>query len=229
MNQEPKRGHFAKEKGEVILREHEYDGIQEYDQKLPNWWLFTFYGAIVFFIGYWVLYYNTEALKTDRQNIVEAITTIQKAKDAELEKTLASLDDATLVHNWATDPAIVSAGEATYLTNCSACHAADLSATMDVGGNKIPLPGLSLTDHQWKFGGKPMDIFKLINQGSPADSTGNNGAKMQAWGQTLSPKQIAELVAFIIAKLPDDFKDIADHPEEHHEKDDDEHDEKKDD
>ena len=229
MNQEPKRGHFAKEKGEVILREHEYDGIQEYDQKLPNWWLFTFYGAIVFFIGYWGLYYNTEALKTDRQNIVEAITNIQKAKDAELEKTLASLDDSTLVHNWATDPAIVSAGEATYLTNCSACHATDLSATMDVGGNKIPLPGLSLTDHQWKFGGKPMQIFSLINQGSPADSTGNNGAKMQAWGQTLSPKKIAELVAFIIAKLPDDFKDIADHHEEHHEKDDDEHHEKKDD
>jgi cytochrome c oxidase cbb3-type subunit 3 len=228
MNQEPKRGHFAKEKGEVILREHEYDGIQEYDQKLPNWWLFTFYGAIIFFVGYWGLYYHTGALKTDRQNIIEAITAIQKARDAELEKTLASLDDSTLVHNWATNPAIVSSGEATFLTNCSACHAADLSATMDAGGgNKIPLPGLSLTDHQWKFGGKPMQLFKLINEGSPADSTGNNGAKMQPWGQTLSPKQVAELVSFIIAKVPDDFKDIPDHHEESHEKADDDHQEKK--
>jgi cytochrome c oxidase cbb3-type subunit 3 len=208
MNQEPKRGHFAKEKGEVILREHEFDGIQEYDQKLPNWWLFTFYGAIVFFVGYWALYYHTSGLKSDRQNIVEAISSVQKAKNAELEKTLSSLTDSKLVHQWATDASITSAGEATFLTNCSACHAADLSATMIAGGNRIPLPGLPLTDHQWKFGGRPMQLFKLINEGSPPESTGNNGAKMQAWGQTLSPKQIAELVSFIISKVTEDFKDI---------------------
>ena len=208
MSQEPKRGHFAKEKGEVILREHEYDGIQEYDQKLPNWWLFTFYGAIVFFVGYWALYYHTSMFKTDQVIIQEKIAAVQKAKNAELEKTLATLDDSKLVHKWATDPAIVSAGEATYLTNCSACHGADLSATMVVGAAKIPLPGLPINDHQWKFGGKPMEIFKLINEGSPPESTGNNGAKMQAWGQTLTPKQIAEVTAFIIAKVPDDFKDI---------------------
>jgi cytochrome c oxidase cbb3-type subunit 3 len=208
MSQEPKRGHFAKEKGEVILREHEYDGIQEYDQKLPNWWLFTFYGAIVFFIGYWALYYHTSMFKTDQVIIQEKIAAVQKAKDAELEKTLATLDNSKLVHQWATDPAIVSAGEATYLTNCSACHGADLSATMVVGAAKIPLPGLAINDGVWKFGNKPMDIFKLINEGSPPESTGNNGAKMQAWNQTLSPKQVAEVTAFIIAKVPADFKDI---------------------
>ena len=140
MHQEPKRGHFAKEKGEVILREHEFDGIQEYDQKLPNWWLFTFYGAIVFFVGYWSLYYHTNVLKTDRQIITEAIATVQKAKNAELEKTLSSLTDAKLVHQWATDSSITSAGEATFLTNCSACHAADLSATMVVGVIKFHFP-----------------------------------------------------------------------------------------
>jgi cytochrome c oxidase cbb3-type subunit 3 len=221
MNQEPKRGHFAKEKGEVILREHEYDGIQEYDQKLPNWWLFTFYGAIVWFIVYWVIYYQTGMIQNDRDLVKAKITAIQKAKMVELEKTLATLDDSTLVHIWGTNPELVAAGEATYLTNCSACHAADLSAMMDAGGgNKIPLPGLSLIDHEWKFGGKPMQLFKLINEGSPADSTGHNGAKMQPWGQTLSPKQIAEAVAFIIAKVPDDFKDIEEPHGKSHEKDD---------
>lgn len=208
MSQEPKRGHFAKEKGEVILREHEFDGIQEYDQKLPNWWLFTFYGAIVFFVGYWTLYYYTGTMKTDQVVIQEKIAAIQKAKDTELEKTLSTLDDSKLVYQWSADPALVSAGEATYLTNCSACHGADLSATMVVGAAKIPLPGLPINDGTWKFGGKPMDIFKLINQGSPPESTGNNGAKMQAWGQTLTPKQVAEVTAFIISKVPADFKTI---------------------
>ena len=208
MSQEPKRGHFAKEKGEIILREHEFDGIQEYDQKLPNWWLFTFYGAVVWFVLLWSLYYYTDFMKSDQQIIREKIASIQAAKMVELEKTLATLDDSKLVHQWSTDAALVSAGEATYLTNCSACHAADFSATMTVGANKIPLPGLPLNDHQWKFGGKPMQIFKLINEGSPPESTGHNGAKMQVWGQTLNPKQIAEVTAYLIAKLPEDFKDI---------------------
>lgn len=208
MSQEPKRGTFAKEKGEVILREHEYDGIQEYDQKLPNWWLFTFYGAIVWFVAHWALYYHTGLLKTDHEEVISRIQSVQHAKAAELEKTLTSLNDATLVHEWATQPEVTSAGEATYLTNCSACHAADLSATMAAGAVKVPLPGLPLNDHQWKFGGKPMDLFKLIHEGSPPESTGHNGAKMQPWGQTLSPKQVAEVVAFLISRLPEDFKDI---------------------
>jgi cytochrome c oxidase cbb3-type subunit III len=208
MSQEPKRGHFAKEKGEIVLREHEYDGIQEYDQKLPNWWLFTFYGTVVWFIVHWAVYYHTDVMKSPQQRVKDGIVSVQKAKDAELEKTLASLDDSTLVHEWASKPEVVSAGEATFLTNCTACHGADLSATMQAGAVKVPLPGLPLNDGQWKFGGKPMEIFKLINEGSPPDSTGYNGAKMQVWGQTLSPKQIAEVTAYLIAKLPEDFKNI---------------------
>lgn len=205
MNPEIKRGSYAKDKGEVILREHEYDGIQEFDQKLPNWWLFTLYAAIAWFIGYWVLYYNFGVFRSDQQKIEAGIAALQEKKDAELAATLASLDDATLVGTWASDPSIVAVGEATYLLNCAACHAADLSGTLDAGGTKVPLPGLPLTDGEWKYGSKPMDVFKIINEGTPADSPGHNGAKMQAWGQMLTPKQVAEVTAFLIAKNPGDF------------------------
>ena len=202
---EIKRGSYAKEKGEVILREHEYDGIQEFDQKLPNWWLFTFYGGIVWFVVYWVLYYHTGVYQTDQQKIVAQVTALQEKKDAELAATLASLDDATLISKWSTDPAIVASGEATFSINCVACHAADLSASMTAGGTKIPLPGLPLNDGQWKYGSKPMDVFNLINKGTPPDSPGHNGAKMQAWGQMLTPKQVAEVTAYLISKNPKDF------------------------
>jgi cytochrome c oxidase cbb3-type subunit 3 len=204
MTEEPKRANFAKEEGEIVLREHEYDGIQEYDQKLPNWWLFTFYGGIAWLVIYWVLYYNIGALKSDHDLVTEKITALHKVQLAELEKTLATLDDSAIVHQWAKNPELVAAGEVTYLNFCSSCHAADLSATM----GEIPLPGLALNDGQWKFGGRPMDIFKIINDGSPEDSDGYNGAKMQAWSQMLTPKQVAEVTAYIVAKVPGDFLDI---------------------
>ena len=202
---EPKRGHFAQHKGEVILREHEYDGIQEFDQKLPNWWLFTFYGAIVWFVVYWFLYYQTHSFSTDREIIVAEMSAIHEKKAKELEATLASLDDKTLINTWATDASIIANGETIYTTNCVACHGADLSAVMVAGEVKIPLPGRSLIDGVWEYGNKPMDIFKLINQGSPVDAVGLNGAKMQSWNQLLTPKQVAEVTAYIIAKNPKEF------------------------
>ena len=84
---------------------------------------------------------------------------------------------------------------------------------------------LPLNDHIWKFGatdkegkvvltpdGKvaasPMRLFQLITEGSPPESTGNNGARMVAWGQQLKLTQIAEVVSYIISKVPEDFKDI---------------------
>lgn len=202
---EPKRGDFARKKGEVILREHEYDGIQEFDQKLPNWWLFTFYFAIAWFVIYWVLYYHTDTYKTDQQKITAAMQQIETDKEEALNAALATIDDATLINDWATNPAKVAAGEATFTTNCVACHGADLSAVIVAGDVTVPLPGLPLNDGEWKYGSKPLDIFKLINDGTPPESAGHNGARMQAWGQMLTPQQIAELTAFLIAKNPDDF------------------------
>ncbi len=202
---EVKRGAFAKEKGEVILREHEYDGIQEFDQKLPNWWLFTFYFAIAWFLIYWVIYYHTDAYRTDSEKIVSKMSALQEQKEAALADALGSISNEQLVNDWAKSPAKVAAGEAIYTTHCVACHAADLTSTLAVGDQKIPLPGLSLVDGEWKYGSQPLDLFKLINDGTPADSAGHNGAKMQAWGQMLKPEEIFEVTAFIISKNPDEF------------------------
>ena len=203
---EIRQAQYAEKKGEVVLREHVYDGIQEYDQILPNWWLVIFFGALLFFFGYWIAYYQFGWSKTDAQRIDAAMAVIADAKAKALEEMLAKLTDEALVNEWATDPAIVANGEMAFMANCIACHGQDLAAKIDIGGGQsVNLPGLSLTDGQWKYGAKPMDIFKLINQGTPADSPGHNGAKMEAWGQKMPPLQIAEMTAFIISRNAEEF------------------------
>lgn len=197
---------YASKSQEVVLRSHEIDGIREYDQLMPNWWLAIFFGSIIFFVGYWVLYYNFGFFKSDHADISQKILVIEKAKAAALEEMLGKLNDDALVTTWATDPSAVAAGKQTFLSNCIACHGENLSARIDAGGGQfVPLPGLPLNDGEWKYGAKPMDIFRLINDGSPADSTGHNGAKMAAWGQILPPMQIAQLTAYLIHENPKDF------------------------
>jgi len=208
MSEEPeiRRAQYAEKEGEVVLRDHVYDGIREYDQKLPNWWLFIFIAAHVFFVGWWFAYYNLGWGQTDEQKIAAAMAVIKDAQDKALEEMLAKLSDEALVDDWATDPAHVAAGREVYLTNCIACHGQDLKAAIDIGGGQfVSLPGLPLTDGEWKYGGTPMEIFKLINEGTPPDSTGHNGAKMEAWGLKLPPIQVAELTAFLISENKEEF------------------------
>lgn len=199
---------YAKEKGKVVLRPHEYDGIQEYDQTLPNWWLFIFYAFLIFFPACWLAYYQFGMMRPDGEVVAAKMAEIEKVKAKALDEMLAHLDDSVLNDKWAKDPQTVANGRETFLANCTACHGQDLSAKMDVGnGQSIPLPGLPLTDGQWKYGSHPMDLFKLINAGTPPESAGYNGAKMEAWGQKMPPIKIVELVSFIMRQNPKDFPD----------------------
>jgi cytochrome c oxidase cbb3-type subunit 3 len=203
---EIRRAQFAEKEGEIVLREHEYDGIQEYDQKLPNWWLVIFIAALIFFLGYWIAYYQFGLMQTDDQKIAVAIARIEKAQKKALDEMLAKLNDEALVNEWAKDPVRVASGREIYLINCTACHGQDLAAKIDVGGGQfVNLPGRSLTDGQWEYGAKPMDIFRIINNGTPPASPGHNNAKMEAWGLKLPPVQIAEVTAFIISENQAEF------------------------
>ena len=167
------------------LRPHGYDGIQEYDQRLPNWWLFTLYITIVFFVGYWLAYYQFKVLQTDEEHLNKALAAIDSARLKQLE----SIDDAKL---WAMsqDPSVVEKGKATFMTTCLACHGADL---MGKKTNPV-LPGVALADKEWKYGHTPTQILTLVRKGSPDLTKG-----MPPWEPVLGVGRVVEVTAFILS------------------------------
>jgi cytochrome c oxidase cbb3-type subunit 3 len=164
------------------LRPHVYDGIQEYDQKLPNWWLFTFYIAIAAFVVYWLAYYQFQLIPTDEERMQAAMAKIEASRLQQLE----SLDDAKL---WAMsqDATVVAAGKTTYMSTCMACHGPDLA-----GGPG--LPGVALSDKIWKHGGNPTEVLKIIRKGAPDITKG-----MPAWEPQLGLPRVLEVLAFVLS------------------------------
>jgi cytochrome c oxidase cbb3-type subunit 3 len=169
---------------EPTLREHVYDGIQEYDQKLPNWWLFTWYITMVWFVIAWLAYYQLGFGKTDHQRVDEQLAVIDALRAKELE----SIDDKKL-WEMSRDAKVIAAGEATFRATCVACHAQDLSAHL--AGTK--LPGLPLNDKEWKHGGNPTQLLTIVRKGAPDITKG-----MASW-EALGIQKVTEVVAYILS------------------------------
>lgn len=166
------------------VRHHTYDGIQEYDKRLPNWWLYTLYITIVFWVGYWGYYEWFRVGLDGPQSVEQALARIEAEKLA----SVAQLDDASL-WKMSRNPTFVAEGKATYDTNCAACHLASLRGK---GENPTAI-GPDLTDTEWIHGGKPMQVYDLVMKGVIAKG-------MPTWGPVLGPKKVSEVVAYIMSK-----------------------------
>ena len=165
------------------VRPHVFDGIQEYDKRLPNWWLYTLYITIVFWIGYWGYYEWLHVGPSSEQVVVAAMQKIETGRLA-----AAKVDDSSLWQMSQTG-AFVEAGRTTYATNCAACHLASLRGKSETA---VAI-GPDLTDTIWVHGGKPTEIHDLITKGVLAKG-------MPAWGPILGSKKIAEVTAYILSK-----------------------------
>lgn len=165
----------------ATLREHVYDGIEEYDQRLPNWWLWTLYIAIIISGLYWIIWYTFRAVPSDAERVTAAMQEIEARRFA----MVGDLDDETL---WAMsrNPNVIASGQAVYRDQCAFCHGDDLGGGL--GG------GLPLDDGVWKWGHAPIDIYSIVRDGSPDAASG-----MQAFERELGPRRVAEVVAYILS------------------------------
>lgn len=165
------------------VRHHTFDGIQEYDRRLPNWWLLTFYGAIVFSVVYWFYYKHTGVPLNDGQRVEQEIAQIEAAK---LASGAVKLTDEEL-WKMSRNAVVTAAGKATYTSYCVACHLPSLK-----GKDENPTAvGASLIGTKWITGGRPTDILNTVTNGTPRG--------MQAWGPVLGTKKISEVVAYVLS------------------------------
>ena len=162
------------------LRPHSYDGIQEYDKRLPNWWLFTLYGAIVYAVIYWA-YYHAYGTATDDGAALKSAMVENTAAAARAAGSSGVLNDETL---WklSHDQTKLAAGKVTFDTMCASCHKPDMTG----------LIGPNLVDNQWIHGGLPMEVMKTVTEGVLAKG-------MVAWGPILGKEKIAEVTGYIMA------------------------------
>lgn len=159
------------------LRPHVFDGIQEYDKRLPRWWLLTLYGSVAFAVGYWA-YYHAYHIGTPPTQALEK----EMAENAAAAAKKSGTIDDDMLYKMSRDAKVVAAGKATFDTLCVACHKPDLTG----------LIGPNLIDKEWIHGGKPMDAMKTITEGNLIKG-------MPSWGPVLGKQKISEAVAYIFS------------------------------
>ena len=176
------------ENEDQLLLPHDYDGIKELDNTLPPWWVYLFYGCIVFALVYLVRFeimggdnQETELKNEMAQAKIEVAQYMKTAPDLMDEKTVTLL----------TDPADLAAGKTIFTTNCVACHRPD-------AGGQI---GPNLTDDNWILGGGIKNVFHTLVNG------GRDGKGMISWKATLKPKEMQKVASYVLSLRGSNPKD----------------------
>ena len=163
-------------KYDVPMADHEYDGIQEFDNPAPFWWQLFFYLSIAFAAVYFFYYNFGDDLSSDKALEKE----MHEIELAQFQNKPAGPDEKALLA-LVSDSKAIAAGKASFLSKCASCHAND-------GGGLI---GPNLTDHYWIHGkGTVTDIYKVVSEGVLEKG-------MPAWGSVLPQGELQQVVAFV--------------------------------
>ena len=156
---------------------HTYDDdLHEMDNRLPLWWQYTLYGAIVFAVAYWAGEHQIGAWMSQKDHYEKDMI----AARLEAAKKGGGLS-ADVLLAMSRKEETVREGKQVFTTTCAACHRAD-------GGGNI---GPNLTDEFWLHGGKPENIFSCVHDGVP-------GKGMPTWGPQLGEEKVADVVAYVL-------------------------------
>jgi len=161
---------------------HVWDGdLREYNNPLPRWWLWMFYGTVVFSLVYLVLYPGLGSWQGTRgwsqesqwQEQVDAA----EAAAAPVYERFAGMSLAEL----GADPEAMRVARNLYANNCAMCHGSDAG-----GAKGFP----NLTNGDWQWGGAPDTVYQTIAYGRVG--------VMPPWGEPLGPQGVEEVTSYVL-------------------------------
>jgi len=163
-----------------VIKGHQYDGIREYDNPMPGWWLWLLWATVIFSVIYILGIHVFGFVDTYEEDLAQGQAELETRRAAFAQTQPAfEADEATLA-TFVGDDARIAAGAANFNAVCSPCHGPE-------GQGSI---GPNLTDAYWINGGANVDLFNVISKGVVEKG-------MAPWEGVYSPEQRAELVAFI--------------------------------
>lgn len=179
---------------------HEWDGIQELDNPLPRWWLWTWYACILWAIGYWIVMPAWPLISSHTQGVIgysqRAVVEKQLARNLDAQSVYLKQIAAKSLDEIRADPELLSfsmaGGRSAFAVNCSQCHGSGAQGA-------VGYPNLN--DDAWLWGGKLDQISYTIQHGVRNGSDDARVSEMPAFGrdELLEPAQIQDVVEYVVS------------------------------
>jgi cytochrome c oxidase cbb3-type subunit 3 len=167
----------AKQDDRDRLLGHEYDGIREYDNPLPGWWVWIFIATIVFSGGYYGWYQLGPGQTVIAEYEEEVRLAAERVPQPVAGATAVSDDVLAALQK---DAKTMASAKEVFASRCAACH----------GPEGQGIIGPNLTDDYWLHGGQLTAIRKVIAEGVPAKG-------MVPWKDQLKPGEIDAVTAYV--------------------------------
>lgn len=159
---------------------HSFDGIEEYNNPMPKWWLNLFWITIVFGLAYMVAMPIGNWPGLTGWTSVGELTRDQIAherKYGEIYERLASIPVEDLQNN----QQAMRVGQRLFEDNCALCHG-------QAGTGSYGFP--NLTDDDWLYGGNGETIKTTIMNG--------RRGQMPAWGDALGDQGVRAVTEYVM-------------------------------
>jgi cytochrome c oxidase cbb3-type subunit III len=190
------------DKNEIETTGHKWDDeegypLQEYNNPLPKWWLYTYYATIIYAIVYWILYpawptpsgdFTKGVLGWSQYSQLQEEMDAGKAAKKPFDDKIAALSSTEIINDPQLLQYAVSGGKAIFGDNCAPCHGSG-----GVGAKAGGFP--ALVDDDWLYGGTLAAISETISGGR----AGQMPAHLESADGSFTVSQVEDLTQYTLS------------------------------